>query len=174
MRMDGESKEEIVSSELFEKVRIKAETFYATTEAAYCPYLQGHVSLNRKGFEHIKFKEWGKPRGLSDQYQRLKLLHLIPLVLTKSHTVQGLWYTKEWERQKKHARWQKLLREVVYYEFVAVVEKVRVKIIIKKVEDNAPFFWTLIPFWKTNKSTGARILHDTDIMSDGNFSTDLN
>ena len=37
---------------------------------------------------------------------------------------------------------------------------IRVKIIVKQVEDGEKFFWSLIPSWGNHKLTGERILHD--------------
>ena len=173
MQMDGKPKEEGLSIEVLEKAKQKAESLYAAFAPEYCPYLKTKVLFNSKGLEHIKFKSWNKPRLMADQFQRLKLVHLIPQVLRESHTVQGRWETKEWERQKKHGKWQKSMKDVTYYEFVAVIERVRMKIIVKEVIGNPPFFWSVIPYWKTNEITGSRILHDQDIVTDGNFSDGL-
>ncbi len=171
--MEGKPKREEIPQEIFDKVKKKAEDFYMTLEPATCPYLKKKIHFNVKGLDHIKFKDWNKPRIAFDQFQRLKLIHLIPQVLCESHTVQGKWVTKDWERQKKHGKWQKTMKEVTYYEFVAVIENARVKVILKEIVGNPPFFWTIIPYWKTNEITNARILHDEDIVNDGNFSNGL-
>jgi hypothetical protein len=49
---------------------------------------------------------------------------------------------------------------VTYYEFVAVVDKVRIKVIVKELTGGERFFWSIIPFWKMNKLTNQRKLHD--------------
>ena len=45
------------------------------------------------------------------------------------------------------------------YEFVAALENVRVKVIVKQVLGGAPRFWSIIPNWKLDKNTGNRKLH---------------
>src|SRR5680860_1884685 len=75
--------------------------------------------------------------------------------------LQGYWETKEWERQKRHGVWEKILIDIKYYEFIAVIGKARIKVIIKKIEKEGSYiFWSVIPFWKMNKETSKRILHD--------------
>ena len=65
--------------------------------------------------------------------------------------------------QAKIEEWQKILKLITYYEFIAVMEshgsKVRVKLIVKEIEGGEKFFYSLIPFWGTDKATGRRIIH---------------
>jgi hypothetical protein len=173
MQMEGKPNEKTLSPEAFEKVKARAEIFYGTIKPVYCPYLKNEVHFNAKGLEHIKFKEWNKPRVMFDQLQRLKIIDMVPFILGLSHTVQGIWERKEWQRQKKHGRWEKMLKEVVYYEFIAVIDSIRAKVVLKEIKGNPPFFWTVIPYWKMNEITNKRILHDRDIITDGNFSDDI-
>ncbi len=58
-----------------------------------------------------------------------------------------------------HGRTETILKSVVYYEFVAVIDKIRVKVIVKRIEDTQPFFWSIIPYWQVDKATSKRKLH---------------
>ncbi len=145
--------------ENFEEVKIKGEAFYETIKEVNCPYLKNKVHFNASGLEHLKFKGIRKARPQQDQYMRLKLLHLAPEVIKMSHTLQGIWETKQFERVRMHSRTENILKEVTYYEFVAVIEKVRVKIIVKQVEKRQPIFWSIIPHWGIDKATSKRKLH---------------
>jgi len=49
---------------------------------------------------------------------------------------------------------------------VAVVEKVRIKIIVKEVIGGQKIFWSVIPFWRMYEYTNERKLHDGDIEED--------
>ncbi|MDE2213412.1 MAG: hypothetical protein KGJ34_02690, partial [Patescibacteria group bacterium] len=98
-------------------------------------------------------------RPRSEQYARLKLLYLAPQILKSSHTVQGIWRTKHFESQKTNSRWERVLKEVSYYEFVAVLDSVRVKVIIKEVVGGEKHFWSIIPFWRVDTQNGRRLLH---------------
>jgi hypothetical protein len=53
---------------------------------------------------------------------------------------------------------------VRYYGFIAILEKVRIKVIIKEVEGGNKFFWSIIPFWKVRKENNQtqKILHKGD------------
>lgn len=90
---------------------------------------------------------------------RLKLIHLAPVILEKSATLQGVFETKNFERIRSHNRTDNILKIVTYYEFIAVVDKIRAKIIVKQIDNGEKFFWSIIPYWKINKTTMNKILH---------------
>lgn len=146
MQMEGKPRLQEIPDEHLEKTKEAALAVYKANGSVHCPYLKTKVHFNARGFDHIRFKEWNKSRTKQEQYVRLKLVKLVPEILSKSHTVQGVWDTQDWERQKKHGKWEKIMRRVTYYEFVAVVGKARIKVIVKRIEQGEPFFWSIIPF----------------------------
>ncbi len=143
----------------FEIVKDAAEKFYSTIGEIRCPYFGETIAFNAKGIRHLKFKSDQVARLQTDQYSRLKLIHLAPEVLKLSKTVQGIWHTKKFESQKTHNRWEKILKDVSFYEFIAVLENVRVKVIVKEVFGGEKHFWSIIPFWKIDRINSKRILH---------------
>lgn len=146
--------------ENFEEVRIKGEEFYKTIADTHCPYFKEKVAFNAQGLEHLKFKKLRKARSEQDQYMRFKLLNLAPEIIILSNTLQGRWETKQFEYIKKNSRWEHVLKNVVYYEFIAVLKRNRIKVIVKQVENGKKIFWSIIPFWGMNEETMERILHD--------------
>lgn len=72
--------------------------------------------------------------------------------------------TKGFERVKVDDKWIIAMKGVTHYEFIAVVEShqslIRLKVVIKQVDGGEKFFLSVIPFWKTNKITGERVLGD--------------
>ena len=58
------------------------------------------------------------------------------------------------------------MKDVTYYEFIAIMDNVRVKIIIKEVLGGEKYFWSIVPFWGIDKATSRRILHSGDPESD--------
>ena len=100
---------------------------------------------------------------MSDQISRLRHLKLAPEVIRQPKTLQGYWSTNKIERVKKKNGWEKVMKLVHYYEFIAVMEshgsKVRVKVIVKEIQGGEKFFLSIIPFWGTDKLTGERVLH---------------
>ena len=150
----------------FEEVRTKGEELYKTISEVYCPYFKSSITFNAQGLEHLKFKKRNTARLDQDQYMRFKLLHLAPEVLQISSSVQGIWETKKFETIKQNSNWKNILVEVTYYEFIAVIKRNRVKIIIKQIGDGKKMFWSIIPFWGMNAETMTRILHEGNLDED--------
>jgi len=150
----------------FQKVKNEAEEFYKTIGDVYCPYFKEKIAFNIKGLKHLKFKSDRQARPRKDQYSRLRLIRLAPEVLKQSHTLQGTWQIRRFEDQKTNNRWEQIMKEVTYYEFIAVVNTVRVKVIIKEVLGGEKHFWSVIPFWGIDKVTSKRILHSGDPEND--------
>jgi len=143
----------------FGKVRMDAEAFYGTIGEIRCPYFGEKISFNEAGLKHLKFKSDEVARSHSEQYARLKLLVLVPQLLSLSRTVQGIWHTKHFERIRVHSRTDTILKPVSFYEFIAVLENTRVKVIVKQIENGQKFFWSIIPFWGIDKNNRRRVLH---------------
>jgi hypothetical protein len=150
----------LFTADEFAKMRIDAEGTYAKVGEVLCPYLKEKVAFNAQGLEHLKFKRRDKARSEQDQYMRFKLLAHAADVVRASHTVQGIQETKHFERVRVHGRTDTILQAVTYYEFIAVIKRNRVKVIVKQIEKRQPYFWSLIPFWGMNNETQKRILHE--------------
>jgi len=144
----------------FKETKEKGEQLYKLLHEIYCPYFKEKVSFSTRGLEHLKFKRHEKARSEQDQYMRFKLLHLAPEVLKLSHTLQGMLETKKFERIRVHGRTDTIMKPVKYYEFIAVLKRNRVRVIVKQIDDGYKFFWSIIPFWGMNEETMSRILHD--------------
>jgi len=145
--------------EKFKKVRDEAERFYKIIESIYCPYFGEKVAFNAKGLRHLKFKSDQQARSHKDQYSRFKLLKFAPEVLRRSCTVQGIWKTRRFEEQKTNSRWEHVVKNVIFYEFIAVLNSVRLKVIVKEVLGGEKHFWSVIPFWVIDKENSRRVLH---------------
>lgn len=140
---------EVVFTEAeFEQAKQAAEEMYAKIGEVPCPYLGAKVAFNAKGLDHIKMKRWNHARSRADQYVRLKLLHLAPEIIKKSHTLQGLDEGNKFERVKIHSRWENRMIFVQYFEFIAVIKNRRMRIVVKKVADGPHYFWSIVPNWK--------------------------
>ncbi len=150
----------------FEEVKVMAETFYKSIGEVRCPYFSERVAFNAKGWRHLAFKSDRQARTQKDQYSRMKLLRLAPEIIKKSHTLQGIWRTRKFEIQKINSRWEHHLREVILYEFIAVLENVRVKVIVKEIEGGEKHFWSIIPYWNIDTVNSRRILHGKDTEND--------
>src|SRR3989344_5464397 len=120
--------------ENFEEVRIKGEEFYKSIGEVHCPYFKEKIAFNSQGLEHLKFKRRDKARLEQDQYMRFKLLYLAPEILRLSHTLQGVLETKKFERVRVHNRTDDILKPVNYYEFIAVIKRNRIRVIVKQID----------------------------------------
>lgn len=143
----------------FERIKQEATEFYKTIGKIRCPYFNEEVTFNTKGIEHIKFVKIRQARPHRDQYIRFRLLQLAPQIISLSHTLQGVSIHKSFEHEKTHSRWEYVMRNATYYEFVAIMKEVRVRVIIKQVENGPKYFWSIIPFWKMDKITGQRLMY---------------
>jgi hypothetical protein len=150
----------------FEKVRTEGEDSYKKYSTVYCPYFKDTITFNSQGLEHLKFKTREKARQEQDQYMRFKLLHLAPLVLGSSGTLQGVFETKRFEYIKINSKWNKVLKPVTYYEFISVIKRNRVKIIVKQIDNGKKIFWSIIPFWGMDNNTQLRVLHEGNVEED--------
>jgi len=157
--MDDQPTKLEFSDEEFNRVKNTAEAFYKTISSVPCPYFNEKINFNTDGLEHLKFKAWNRARRRSDQFMRLKLIKLAPDVLRNSRTLQGVWETKSPVRRKRHGVWESVFTNVTYYEFIAVLEHKRVKVIVKQFLGGEKFFWTMIPYWRMN-TFNKRVLHD--------------
>ena len=158
------------TTEFFEKTKQEAEMFYNNIESVYCPYLKIKINFNVKGLDHIKMKSWNKARLISDQYLRLKFLKLVPELLQLSGTLQEKNEARNFERVKNSGKWQSVMKDVTYYGFVAIIKRVKIKVIVKKIENGQPYFWSIMPFWKNKKDSirqqTKKVFHEGDLEND--------
>lgn len=144
----------------FSKIKEEAENFYIKIDRVYCPYFKDKIIFNAKGLRHLKFKSDKQARSRADQYVRLKLIYLAPEILKNSCTLQGVWKTKLFQSQKTNSRWEHAMKDIIFYEFIAVIKNIRSKVIIKEVIGGEKYFWSIIPFWRIDKNNSKRIFHD--------------
>ncbi len=152
-----------INSDQFNTVKQNAEAEYEKIRKVYCPFFKESVHFNSKGLEHLIFKKWNKTRLIQDQFTRFKYLKYAPLIIENSKTLQGIKEVSAFERIKRNSKWHQVLKQVTYYEFIAIVDipnsKVRLKVIVKQVEDNERYFFSIIPFWGIDKNSKERILY---------------
>ncbi len=150
----------------FDKIKDEAELKYKEIDTVYCPFLKQDILFNSRGLDHLKFKRERIARNKKDQISRFKNLHLVSDIVSRSHTLQGIQETQGFEKIRIHSRTDTKLVKITYYEFFAVVADKRIKVIIKKVQDSSPFFWSVIPYWGKNKNNSERKLHDTNLVDE--------
>jgi hypothetical protein len=139
----------------FKKIKSEAEMFYKKIGKIKCPYFNDDVSFNSAGLEHLKFKSKRKIRERKDAFMRLKNIYLAPQILKLSRTLQEKQIKNIFVNIKTNKRKEKVLKRCTYYGFVAIVKdgsyEKRLKIIVRQIEGGSRHFWSIIPFWKSNK-----------------------
>lgn len=142
----------------YESVKTGAEMFYTSLKEVYCPYFKEKIVFNTKGWEHLQFKNRGRSRSSGDQYVRFKLLYFVPEIISNSRTLQGIYQTNSFEMMNINSRWDKVLKPVTFWEFIAVISDIRARVVIKQIESGSKYFFSVIPYWKIKSGTNERLL----------------
>ena len=151
----------------FKWMKKEAIEEYNKIDQVFCPYLGEDVVFNNKGLRHLRFKSWNRSRSVADQYMRFKLLKFAVKVLKDSYTLQEFSESKNLERVQINSRWEQRAVAVKYYGFVAIIDEVRIKVIVKEVKSGNKFFWSLIPCWKQDRGKlNKKILHIGNLEDD--------
>jgi len=134
----------------FEDTKQEAKDFYNKIDKVRCPYLGAEVHFNEEGFNHLLAKSWNRGRSTKEQFIRLKLLPQAVDIIKLSHTLQEFDECQMLVRQKINSRWERRLKIVRYYIFVAFLrdKSLRLKIVVKEIDGGEPFFWSIYPSWK--------------------------
>ncbi len=146
-----------INLENFAFVKERGEELYKSFVPVKCPYFNDLVYFNAQGLEHLKFKRRFVERVASDQYMRFKLLYLAPQILKLSRTVQGVMLLNTTERVLCNGRRQWMRQSSVFYEFIAVIDDVRARLVVKRIENGQFQFWSIIPFWKQGANTDRQL-----------------
>jgi hypothetical protein len=144
-----------ISEEKLKEVKARAKIFYNQLDKIYCPYLARQINFNEEGFGHLLSKSWNKGRSSVEQYTRLRILPRVVEIIKLSHTLQEFDERELVVRQKINSRWEKRMKKVRYYVFIALLKEhnFRIKIVIKEIEGGQPFFWSVYPSWRVQKDT---------------------
>ena len=124
------------------------EDFYARIGQVYCPYFRESVYFTRTGFEHLKLKHKYKARTEKDRAMRFRLLPIALKLLSSSYTLQGKIARNNFEYRYINNRKEIALVLVTYYEFMAIIDGKKIKVIIKQIENNERIFLSVIPLFK--------------------------
>jgi hypothetical protein len=111
---------------------------YNSLTSVYCSPLKACVHFNSDGFYHMIFKTNRRKRKISAQFARLALIPLIKPVIKNAKKIQETRIEKG-----KKMRGEKI---ETFHALVEVVGKcnVRVKVVIRKVENGGFFFHSIM------------------------------
>jgi hypothetical protein len=124
------------------------EKIYNAIGKVYCPYFKDYVYFTRTGLEHLKFKAKYKARNAKDQEMRIRLLPTAVRTLGDSHTLQNKAWRRRFEERYVNSRKEIALIGVYYYEFLAIIDGYRVKVVVKEIHGSDKIFLSVIPCFK--------------------------
>ena len=142
-----------IDGDKFNLAKDNAKRYYESLREVFCPYLEEKIHFNSEGFEHILNKSWNRGRSSVERYIRFRLLPKVVEIIRKSYTIQEYDERKSFVRQRINSRWEKRLKNVKYFVFIALLieHKIKFKIIIKQIEGGQPFFWSVYPSWRIER-----------------------
>ena len=145
-----------ITDQEFEQLRAGFESGYKKIDQIRCPYFNEPVTFNAKGFEHIRFARKNHARVREEQALRMRLFPLAAEILKLSKTIQGITHTQHFEIVRTNQRNETNMLPVSYFEFIAILNEKRVRVIVKQIDGGPKFFWSVIPFWKMDRMNGRR------------------
>ena len=143
--------------DVFNKKKETARKFYEKLKPLYCPYLDGVVVFNSKGFHHLRYSAGSeRPKGV--QVLKFALLPLAIKIIKNSATLQE--YKKELQTfGRPDKAGMKKTKEVEYLAFIAIVttKKVKVRVILRRIGTGNFIFWSVMPDVKMNPGEVQRL-----------------
>ncbi len=148
-----------------DKERQSALKDYKQIKQVFCPYLKTKVVFNSGGFRHLIYKAGNKKRDPSSMKMRFKMLSNAVAVLKITTTLQE--YQSETKELPVKEYGQKVdkITTVVYFGFIAIINDWKIKVIVKKIGQGEPFFWSVIPNWVTSPKRD-KIFHKGSLEED--------
>ncbi len=150
----------MLNTEKFRKIKEEAEILYKSLGSVYCPYLSEEVIFISKNFEHLLFKNKHTARTSKEQYMRCILFKYAPLIIGKSNLVQGIRKAKEIIEEGESS--SKILMSVNFYEFIAVIDNKRIRVVIKRVGNRSGEFLSIIPYWSKDRYNNRRLFFESE------------
>ncbi len=155
-------KNESLTQKEYLLIKAKAYRKYKQIESVECPYLKREVVFNSNGFRHIIYKSKNKKRHINTQLLRFNLLDKAVELIANSNTLQEYESIKAEVSTKDHGVSVIKIKKTEYFGFIGIINGWKIKVIVKRIGNGNPIFWSVIPNWTTNKKR------------DGNFKKYLN
>ena len=156
-----------IDEEKLNNLQIQIKEDYDAIGVIRCPFFGEDIRFTSEGFQHLLFKGATKlkKRDKPTQWMRLKLFKLTPKLLRQTKTVQEYHLQKQFITVKHHKRKEKILKNVEYWGFIAIIDARKIKVVIKQVGNGDKKFWSIIPNWRT-RSSGEVLTHTGSLESD--------
>ena len=112
--------------------------YYKNINEIFSPFLKEKVIFNSKGLNHILRKK-GSKRTSKEILKRLENLENAVFILQTSTTIQEVEEVKLNEKK------------IIFYGFIAIVSNKKIKVIIRKDNNNFYFYSVIVDFFTSFK-----------------------
>ncbi|MFA6405036.1 MAG: hypothetical protein WCW03_03490 [Candidatus Paceibacterota bacterium] len=167
--MKGKNIDERVKDYL--EIRMNTAELYASFKKVYSPALAGDIHFTSEGFNHLIYERARKERDKRTQILRFDMLEKAKFILETSTTYQEYEEDMEYQRVNRHGKFIGMNVAVRYWGFVAIVNKFRVKVVVRQVGNGKMEFQSVIPAWFIKQyreikliqnSTGTGLVNEND------------
>lgn len=144
-------------NEIFKELKQQAKEYYHSLDKIKCPALDDYVIFNSEGFHHLRYNSSLSERSKFEQRNKFAYLPEAVEIIKKTTTIQEIREFLEPVGLKDQSGFRKTVK-VTYYAFWAMHQRnIRIKVIVRKIEDGQYSFRSLMPYWFEKKINGKLI-----------------
>jgi len=146
----------------YEKIKEATENFYKKYNKLYSPFFDDQIYFTSEGFNHLVYKNARTERNRSVQIMKFQLFPKAIKVIELSSTVQEydeMLTMVEKKMKKKKIKESKIVK---YWGFVAIINKQRIKVIIRQIGENGKLhFWSVMPAWNSGQYRTIKLTYNS-------------
>jgi len=131
----------------YANIRNKAKEIYDTFDKVFCPAIGQHIHFTSNGFNHLVYKNAKKERSERVQILRFDLLKKAKFIIENSTTFQEFEEEYEYRRVNRYGKYISVNLLVKYWGFVAIIDRFRVKVVVRQIGNSKVEFYSVIPAW---------------------------
>lgn len=153
---------------LVDKLIEDSKKFYDSIGSINCPAFKEPVVFNADGFHHLLNTKNRHPRPLKEQ--RVKLSHLkiavkIIKLATTHQDYQQDRLTRTVFKKKRNGKRKAVVETVAvkYWGLVAIIDRAKVRTVLRKVGNGSLHFYSCSPDWKVRKVSKIKVKEKTTV-----------
>lgn len=157
--MSGKTIEERIKN--YSEIKKESKELYDSFCKIFSPAIGSHVHFTSNGFNHLVYKNAKKKRDKKTQILRFDLLKKAKYIIEVSTTFQELEEDFEYTRVNRHGKYVSMNLIVRHWAFVAIVDNLRVKVVLRQVGNGKVEFFSVIPGWKLRQYRDIKIINNS-------------
>lgn len=159
VHMSGKTIEERIEN--YPEIKKEAKELYESFVKVFSPAIGQHVHFTSNGFNHLVYKNAKKERDEKTQILRFDLLPKAKQIVERSTTFQEFEEDIEYTRVNRHGKYICMNLVVKYWGFVAMIDKFRVKVVLKQVGNGKVEFYSVIPAWISRQYREIKMINNS-------------